>query len=518
MYLVNSSEMNEIDRITTENYGIPAIVLMENAGINVVDALSRESGGLFMKRINVFCGGGNNGGDGFVIARHLKTEGARVKIYFTGDYALLKEESLINLKAAGKYGIQIINLRSADDIKSNESSILGCDIVIDALIGTGLKNDVSGFMAQLIVYINMMAKYTVAVDIPSGVDSDTGDIKGVGVYASLTVTFGLPKTGITIYPGLEYTGKLIVADINFPPELLSIPRQTVLITKEIAAPMMPYRHPNANKGHFGPILIIGGSPGMTGAVVLAAKAALKSGAGIVTAAVSQSLAASVKVRSDELIVVPVKDSKDGFMNEDAYGHIMELAGPAKVVVIGPGMSRDKGTQSLIKKLIKDIKKPMIIDADGLNALESDKTCLKNMDKDVILTPHIGEMSRLTGIRIEDIIRDKIGALRNFISDYKVNVILKDGRSMLADTEKNIYINTTGNPGMATPGSGDVLTGIIAAFMGHSQTSAQAGIAASYVHGLSGDMLLSDISGEGITAGDIINNVPRAIKALKKQEA
>jgi NAD(P)H-hydrate epimerase len=257
---------------------------------------------------------------------------------------------------------------------------------------------------------------------------------------------------------------------------------------------------------------------MTGAVVLSAKAALKSGAGIVTVAVSQSLATSVKSRSDEVIVAALKETKDGFISEDSYAHIMELSGQAKVVVIGPGMGRDKGTQSLIKKLIKDIKKPMVIDADGLNAIEGDKTCLKNMDKDVILTPHIGEMARLTGLKIEDIIKDKIGVLRSFISEYKVNVILKDGRSILGDPENNIYINTTGNSGMATPGSGDALTGIIAAFMAHSMLSAQAGIAANYTHGLAGDMLLQEISGEGITAEDIINNVPRAIKALKKQEA
>src|ERR1035437_7349902 len=518
MYLVNSSEMKEIERLTVEKYALPAVILMENAGINVVDALGRELGSLFLRRVNVFCGGGNNGGDGFVIARHLKTEGAHVRVFFTGDYDLLKEESKMNYTAAGKYGVEIINLKSADDIKKHENSILACEIIIDALIGTGLKQDISGFMAQLIVYINMMGKYIAAVDIPSGVDADTGDIKGVCIYAKLTVTFGLPKLGLTIYPGLEYTGKLVVADINFPAEFLSGPRKNVLITKELVMPMMPYRHPNANKGHFGPILIIGGSPGLTGAVVLAAKAALKSGAGIVTVAVSQSLVANVKARSDEVIVAALKESKDGFISEDAYAHIMELVGQAKVVVMGPGMGRDKGTQSLIRKLIKDIKKPMVIDADALNAMENDKTCLKNMDKDVILTPHIGEMSRLTGIKIEDIIRDKIGVLRSFISDNKVNVILKDGRSILGDTDENIYVNTTGNAGMATPGSGDVLSGIIAAFMGHSMLSAQAGIAANYTHGLAGDMLLSEISGEGITAEDIINNVPRAIKALKKQEA
>lgn len=518
MYLVNSAEMKEIDRLTIEKYGIPALILMENAGINVVDALSREIGGVHGRTVNVFCGGGNNGGDGFVIARHLLTEGAFVRIFFTGEYASLKEESKTNFDAAIKYGVPITNLKSADDIKKYEGAILDCDAVVDALIGTGLKQDITGFMAQLIVYINMMGKYTVAVDLPSGVDSDTGDIKGVGIYANLTVTFGLPKIGITLYPGLEYTGKLVVADINFPPALLSAPRTTVLITKDLVTPMMPYRHPNANKGHFGPILIIGGSPGMTGAVVLAAKAALKAGAGVVTVAVSQSLAALVKSRSDEVIVAGLKENKEGFISEDAYSHIMELAGQAKIVVIGPGMGRDKGTQSLIKKLIKDIKKPMVIDADGLNALESDKTCLKNIDKDVILTPHIGEMSRLTGIKIEDIIKDKIGVLRSFISEYNVNVILKDGRSITADLDKNIYVNTTGNSGMATPGCGDVLSGIIAAFMGHSMLSAQAGIAANYTHGLAGDMLLTEMSGEGITAEDIINNVPRAIKALKKQEA
>jgi NAD(P)H-hydrate epimerase len=515
MYLVSSGEMKEIEKKTIEKYGIPALILMENAGINVVDAIRQETGSLFMKRVNVFCGGGNNGGDGFVAARHLKTEGAVVRIFFTGEYKNLSNESKLNYDAAMRYGIDIVNLKSIDDLKRYEGYVKSCDIVVDALIGTGIKNDVKGFMANLIVYINLMGKYTVSVDIQSGADPDTGDIKAVAVYSSLTVTFGLPKIGLTLYPALEYTGKLIVADINFPSVLLSVPRKHVLITGEIAAPMMPYRQPNANKGHFGPILIIGGSPGMTGAVVLASKAALRAGAGLVIAAVSESFVSAVKSRSDEVVVVGLKENNEGAIAAGAYDKIMELVERAKIVVIGPGMGKDKETQSLIKKLVKDIKKPLVIDADGLNALENDKTCLKNMGKDVILTPHIGEMSRLTGMRIEDIIKDKIGTVKDFVTENKVNVILKDGRSILSDIDLNIYINTTGNSGMATPGCGDVLTGIIASFMAHNMTSVQAGIAANFIHGLAGDMLLSDMSEEGITAEDIITQVPKAIKALKK---
>ena len=290
MYLVTSDEMKEIDRATMENYGVPPAVLMENAGANVTQAVLNEYGPVFLKKTCIFCGGGNNGGDGFVIARHLKSEGAFVKVFFTGDKDALTKESKTNYEICGKYGVEILELKSSADLEKAGYDIMGCDLIIDALIGTGLKKNVEGFLVQLIVYLNNMGKYTVSVDIPSGVDPDTGDIKGMAVYADLTVTFGLPKIGITIYPGLEYVGKLVVADINFPQELLSKPRPNVLMTPEIVGPMLPYRHPNANKGSFGPVLIIGGSRGMGGAVVLAAKAALKAGAGLATLAVPRRAA------------------------------------------------------------------------------------------------------------------------------------------------------------------------------------------------------------------------------------
>jgi len=507
--------MKAIDAETIESYGIPAVVLMENAGANVVSAMGREIGGAVFKTVNIFCGQGNNGGDGFVVARHLKSEGAYPRIFFAGVPEKLSPEAKINHDAAEKYGIEIIKLAELADVEKNAHLISSCDAVVDALFGTGLDRDVDGLMAGLIVLINSIGRYTVAVDIPSGVDADTGDIRGVAVYASLTVTFGLPKAGITIFPGLEYVGKLIVADINFPVELLSRPRQQVLITKEIAAPMLPYRHPNANKGHFGPVLIIGGSKGMGGAVSLAAKAALKAGAGIVTACVPESLHDSVKCGNDEVIVAAVKETDDGFISAQSYERIIELANKAKIVVIGPGMGRKPETAELARRLIREIDKPLVIDADGINAVSEDKNCLKNIKKDVIITPHIGEMSGLCGVSIEMLIRDKIGALKEFVDSFKVNVVLKDGRSITIDTEKNIYVNTTGNSGMATPGSGDVLAGVIAAFMAHGLISVRAAISANYAHGLAGDLLLNEISGEGITAGDIVKYIPVAIKNMKQ---
>jgi ADP-dependent NAD(P)H-hydrate dehydratase / NAD(P)H-hydrate epimerase len=515
MYLVTSGEMKEIDRTTIENYGVPPAVLMENAGANVTQAVLNEYGPVFLKKACVFCGGGNNGGDGFVIARHLKSEGALVKVFFTGDKDALTQESKANHEICGKYGIEIAGLKSNSDLEKSGYDVMGCDIIIDALIGAGLKKDIEGFMARLIVYLNNMGKYTVAVDVPSGIDPDTGDIKGVAIYADMTVTFGLPKIGITIFPGLEYVGKLVVADINIPQELLSKPRPNVLMTPEIVGPMLPYRHPNANKGHFGPILIIGGSRGMGGAVALTAKAALKAGAGLTTLAVPEGLHDSIKAGTDEAIVVSMKETENGSLSIDNFDRIMELAKNAKVVAIGPGMGRDRETQALARRLIEGINKPIVVDADGINAVSEDKKCLKNIKKDVIFTPHIGEMSGLTGIKIEDIIKDKISVLRDFVGEYRVNVLLKDGRSIVADAEKNIYINTTGNSGMATPGSGDALTGVVSAFLAHGMPAAQAGIVGNFIHGMAGDLLLKEMSGEGITASDIIDKIPVAIKNLRK---
>lgn len=514
MYLVNTGEMREIEKLTIEKYKVPPEILMENAGLNVVMALQRELGTLVFKRISVFCGGGNNGGDGFVVARHLISEGASVIIFFIGEKEKLSPESFKNYEMAEKYGVPIINLKSIADIEKYRQEILLSDIIIDALIGTGIKKDIEGFLASLITFINTTGKYIVSVDLPSGVDADTGDIKGVAIRADLTVTFGLPKIGISIFPGLECTGKLVCADINFPPQLLSLPRKNVLVTEEIVTPLLPIRPLNANKGSFGPILIIGGSIGLDGAVTLTSKAALRAGAGIVNACVPESLYNSVKSRSDETIVTPLEE-KNGFLALKNFDKLLQLSEKAKIVVIGPGIGRDKETQELVRRLIEKIEKPLVIDADGLNAISEDKKCLNNIKKDVILTPHIGEMSRLTGRKIEDIIKDKISITKDFIKDYKVNVLLKDGRSMVVDIENNVYINTTGNSGMATPGSGDVLTGLIAAFMAHNLMSVQAGITANYIHGLAGDLLLDNISEEGIIASDIIEYIPRAIKKLKR---
>lgn len=514
MYLVTSEEMRGIEKVTFEKYKVTPEILMENAGLNVVIAMQRELGALVFKRISVFCGGGNNGGDGFVIARHLLSEGASVVIFFTGQKEKLSPEALQNYEIAEKYGIPIINLLSLNDIEKYKDEIFISDIIVDALIGTGIKNNIEGFLASLITFINATGKYIVSVDIPSGVDADTGDIKGVAIYADLTITFGLPKIGITIFPGLECTGKLICADINFPPALLSLPRKNVLVTEEIVAPLLPIRPINANKGNFGPILIIGGSRGLDGAVTLTAKASLRAGAGIVNVCIPESLYDSVKSRSDETIVTPL-DEKNGFLTLKNLDKIIKLSEKSKIVVIGPGIGRDKETQELVRNLVEKIEKPLVIDADGLNAVAEDKKCLNNLKKDVILTPHIGEMAKLSGYKIEEIIKNKIYIIKNFIKENKVNVLLKDGRSIVADIEGNIYINTTGNSGMATPGSGDVLTGIIAAFMAHNLQSVQAGIVANFVHGLAGDLLLETISEEGIIASDLIEYIPRAIKKLKK---
>ncbi len=513
MYLVNAGEMKEIEKITIENYKVPPEILMENAGINVVISMQRELGSLIFKRIAVFCGGGNNGGDGFVIARHLLSEGAYAVIFFTGEKEKLSQESLKNYEMAEKYGIPIISIKSLNDIEKFKQEIFLSDIIVDALIGTGIKQNIKGFLASLITFINTTGKYIVSVDLPSGVDADTGDIKGVAIYADLTITFGLPKIGITIFPGLECTGKLVYADINFPSKLLSMPRKNVLVTSEIVIPLLPLRPLNANKGNFGPILIVGGSTGLDGAVTLTAKAALKAGAGIVNVCVPKSLYDSVKSRSEETIVTPL-DENNGFLSMKSIEKILKLSEKAKIVVIGPGIGRDKETQQLVRELIRKIQKPLIIDADGLNAIAEDKKCLNNLQKDVILTPHIGEMSRLAEKKIEDIIKDKISIVKDFIKNYKVNVLLKDGRSMVVDTDKNVYINTTGNSGMATPGSGDVLSGIIASFMAHNLINVHAAIIANYIHGLAGDLLLENISEEGIIASDIIEYIPRAIKKLK----
>ena len=514
MYLVSSSEMKGIEKRTIEEFGVSSSILMENAGISVVDALKAETGGVLMKRVCVFCGQGNNGGDGFVTARHLRCDGASVTVFFTGDRQKLSPESASNLDAAIKYGVEVILLNSDEVLEAAAGAVFSCDIIIDALLGTGLNRPVEGFMAKVITLINGAGRYTVSVDVPSGLNSDTGDCAPVCVYADLTVTFGLPKKGLAVFPGFDTVGKLVVSDISFPVRLLSEPRKNVLVTHDIAVSMLPYRPKNANKGTFGPVLVIGGCRGMGGAPALSARGALKSGAGIVTIAAPGSLHDSVKAGFEEVLFAWLKEDSDGFISGESLERLLELSTKAKTAVIGPGLGSGAQARVLAREFIMRSKLPVIIDADAINAVSEDKNCLKNLNKDVILTPHLGEMSKLCDAGIVDIVKNKFNIAADFARKYGVNVLLKDGRSIIADRDGNIYVNTTGNSGMATPGSGDVLSGVIASFAAQGMNTLQAGIAANYVHGLSGDLLLAEMSGEGITAGDIAMNLAKAIKTLK----
>ena len=354
----------------------------------------------------------------------------------------------------------------------------------------------------------------VSVDMPSGINSDTGAVMGAAVHADITVTFGLPKRGLAVFPGTGHAGKLISADISFPPELINKPRKNVIVTSEIASALMPSRPINANKGDFGPVLIIGGSPSFSGAVILAAIGALKSGAGIVNMVVPDSIRDAVKNGPPEAVVAALKSGDDGMFCEENYDSIMKLAGKAKAAVIGPGMGRGEGAFKLVRKIIENIEIPFVLDADGINAAAQDKKCLKNTVNDAILTPHMGEMSRLCGQEIERIVNNRFEILEEFITEYGINVLLKDGRSLVADTDRNFYINTTGNSGMATPGSGDVLSGIIGSFAAHSAPVVQAAIAANYIHGLTGDIMAENAGPEGILAGGIAENLCLAFKKIK----
>lgn len=514
MYIADSSEMKEIEKKTIEEFGVSSSVLMENAGISVVDALTAETGSVLMKRVCVFCGQGQNGGDGFVVARHLRCDGAAVTIFFTGDRRKLTAESEANLAAAIKYGAEVFALNDDASLEAAGDAVYSCDIIVDALLGTGLNRPVEGFMAKIITLMNAAGRYTVSVDVPSGLNPDTGDCAPVCVYADLTVTFGLPKKGLVVFPGFDAVGKIVVADISFPVSLLSAPRKNVLVTPDIAVSMLPYRPKNANKGTFGPILIIGGCRGMGGAAALSARGALKSGAGIVTIAAPGSLHDSIKAGFDEVLFAALKEDDEGFISGEAIDRLLELSTKAKVAVIGPGLGAGARVRALAREFIVKSKLPLVIDADAINAVSEDKNCLKSMSKDVILTPHLGEMARLCDKGIVDVIKDKFTVAADFARTHRVNVLLKDGRSIIADRDGNIYVNTTGNSGMATPGSGDVLSGVIASFAGQGMNTLQAGIGANYVHGLSGDLLLSEMSGEGITAGDIAANMAKAIKSLK----
>lgn len=505
MKVVTSEEMTLIDKKTIEEYGVSSLTLMERAGKAVAQRIKEH----FKKgKVLIIAGPGNNGGDGMVAARYLKRAGFKVKVYLVFEKEKLSLEAKTQLERLRKARIPFLITR---DLREED---LNGSIIVDALFGTGLKREISGELAQLIDRINSSGAPVVAVDIPSGISSDDGSIMARAIRADLTVTFGLPKRGHLLFPGAEYTGRLYVEDIGFPEELLNSSSIKVeLPDKELIRSLIPERRRYSHKGTYGHVLIVAGSRGKTGACLMAARACLRSGAGLVTIGVPETLVSVFQSRVTDEMCLGLPDRGDGSLSKDALKEIIDFTEKkAQVLAIGPGIGVTEDTREIIKGLLGKIKIPVVLDADAINCLEDMPEVLEGKGN-CIITPHPGEFSRLTGIAKEEVEKKRIDLASAFSLKYNVTLVLK-GVPTVIGHEGYVYINPTGNPGMAKAGSGDVLTGIVSGLMAQGLSGLNASILGVYLHGLAGDMGACDKGLWSLLASDIIEYIPGAFKELK----
>ena len=512
MKLLKADEMKDIDRRASSEFGIPSIILMENAGLRTLEVIEEILGETKNRMIIILAGKGNNGGDGLVIARHLINSGAVVETYLTGEVEELTQDSRINYEILLKMGARIFPLSSEKDLYLLMLSLMNADLIVDALYGIGFKGSLNQFDSRLVKMVNWCRAPVVAVDIPSGVEADTGRVNGDAIKASHTVTFALPKIGLVLEPGKEYVGTLSVADISIPAVLLEDKAiKTNLISEAMLSALIKPRSANSHKGTYGHVLLVGGSPGMVGAIMMSSQAALRTGAGLVTAAVPESLTAVVDSSLMEVMTAPLAQTGQSAIALEALPAIENLLGTVSVCAVGPGMSRYPEAGAIIRHILERSGVPLVIDADGLNALENDVAILKDRQVPIVLTPHPGEMARLTGKTIEEIQSQRLEIAQTFAREWGVTLVLKGNKTIIANPSGEVYINISGNPGMATAGSGDVLTGIITGLIAQGLKPQDAAFAGVYLHGLAGD-LAAQIKGEpGLIAGDLISCIPEVLK-------
>ncbi len=507
MKVATTEEMRAMDRYAIETLGIPDEILMENAGIAAYYALAGEMD-IAGRRFAVFCGGGNNGGDGFVVARKIHSNGGIVKVFLLAEKERYKKAARKNLDILLNLAVDVRPVESADDVRGY---LLHSDAVIDAVFGTGLDRNVEGLHREVIALINAIGKPIYSLDIPSGINGDTGGLMGAAIRATATVTFGLPKRGNLLYPGFLWGGKLYVTHISFPPELYDSDAIRVEVNDP---PPLPARKAWGHKGDFGDVLFIAGAVGYYGAPAFSALSFLKAGGGYSRLAAPASVIPGLAAQSGEIVFVPQRETTSGSIALRNKATLLKLSENVDMVVLGPGLSLAEETQKLVREMAAKIEKPILIDGDGITAVSKTPRFLKRRRYETVLTPHVGEMSRLTGRSRDEIEKDPIGILRETAADLDAIIVLKGAHSLIGLPDGRVYINMSGNSGMATAGSGDVLTGAIGAMFGLGLPVQEAVRAGVFVHGLAGDLAASEKGEDGITARDIMENLPGAVAMVR----
>jgi NAD(P)H-hydrate epimerase len=527
MKILTASQMREVDQLTTERYGLSSLVLMENAGAGVVREMENHFGSLQGHSFTVVCGKGNNGGDGFVVARQLIQRGCPTRIILFGSAEDLKGDARTNFEILGRMGIPVeiaSGQKSSDQELERLFSSLQGEIVVDAFLGTGIHLPVTGMLAKVIQELRRLSG-VVSVDVPSGVESEslTFDTETViAPKAELTVTFTAPKPCHIFSPWASHAGKWVVVPIGTPKELLEDPRfwlNHVSRTEAANFRRKFSRDPDAHKGAFGHVLVVAGSLGKTGAAGMTAQSALRVGAGLVTLAVPSNCLPIVASHSLEIMTESLEATEIGSISNKAfdYGRVEALLRGKDVLALGPGVGTNPETVEFVRRLVRETRLPLVLDADGINAFAGSSETIQGAGRVLVLTPHPGEFARLLGMSTEIALARRIDLCRTFAQEHQVHLILKGHRTIYATPSGQLYVNSTGNPGMATGGSGDVLTGMLAGLIGQSLigTAAleEAIILAVYLHGLAGDLARRTLGEHSLMASDIMTNISKAFLDL-----
>ena len=508
MKLVTAKEMKALDVQAQNDYAMPGILLMDNAAQAVAEAVHEALTALEGERVVIFCGGGNNGGDGLGAARWLQSYGVSVRAFVVGAALdAVQGDAALELAMFTKAGGRVEALSTEDDWVLAELAASKADVLVDALLGTGFHGELEGDILRACELLNKSEKYILAVDIPTGVNADNGAVSENAVRADHTVTMALVKTGLLLYPGREYCGDIELADISMPVKLVEeYQSDKYRLTDEIVRELLPLRKANAHKGDAGRVVICAGSPGYTGAAALASDAAVKAGAGLVSLYTPLSSRDVLAIKLTEVMVHGLLERMPGILGGGAASDVASNAEAADVLAIGPGLGTSESTQEAVRTILQKITTPVVIDADALTALAGHTEILAAMQAQKVLTPHPGEMARLTGLEIAEIEADRINIAKKYAEQWQAIVVLKGAPTVIGCSNGTVYVNSTGNSSLATGGSGDVLTGIIAGLAAQEISLQEAAICGVYLHGLAAELTGIDI---GLAAGELAALLPQA---------
>jgi hydroxyethylthiazole kinase-like uncharacterized protein yjeF len=512
--VLNTQQMREADRQTISEIGIPSIVLMENAGRQTVAAMEAAFDGLAASKVGVLCGRGNNGGDGFVVARTLVQRGIEAIVFLLGSVSEVRGDARTNLEILGRIGLTVVEVTNAQEWELHFSEVSECDLLVDAILGTGFHGRLNGLLETVVADVNELPIPVVAIDVPTGISADSNELEGEAIDAAMTVTLAAPKIPLVLPPADVRCGDLVIADIGIPPPVIDEidGPYLELLTRERMRELIPVRAAESHKGDFGRILIVGGSFGKTGAAHLAAVGALRSGAGLVTIATPRSCVPIISAMGAEYMTVPLDETPEGTVDYAAVDRVLEF--PADVIAIGPGLGTSPSTAAFVQAVVERAGVPLVLDADALNAFAGEPERLVARDGvEIIVTPHPGEMARLLNRSVDAVQHNRLEVAREFAAAHRLHVVLKGHRTIIAGPENRAFVNLTGNPGMATGGTGDVLAGMIAAWFGQLLDPEAAAKLAVYLHGSAGDLAEAESGEVSLIASDLAENISEAILEL-----